>query len=141
MVQRPNSWLCCCKDEIVNRVLSGLAVLALVVFAGCADDGNTVSANVNFDDGTPVPHGEVRFSNESFETFGKIEDGKVDIGGIDGGMPPGTYKVAVLSEIDPSEHAGGKNSAVAEKFRRPDTSGITVEVTGDKDIDIVVERP
>mmetsp|Transcript_120188 Transcript_120188/g.245671 ORF Transcript_120188/g.245671 Transcript_120188/m.245671 type:complete len:127 (-) Transcript_120188:174-554(-) len=124
------------------RVCSLLVVAILIAAGGCTGSaGNDVFATVNYDDGTPVPQGTVRFISDNYETFGKIENGKVDIGQMDDGVPDGTYKVAVQATSDGDDKSSYGTPLVAQKFSNPNTSGIVVEVKGDKSIDIVVGKP
>ncbi|MFI4877023.1 MAG: hypothetical protein ACIALR_16845 [Blastopirellula sp. JB062] len=126
----------------IDLALFCAVALAAPMFAGCwSGYENTVTATVTFDDGAPVPSGTVSFTTDNFETFGKIDDGLVNIGNMDGGVPDGTYKIAVRSFKQKSETDLTLVPIVAAKFEDPETSGIVVEVKGNKDIEIVVSRP
>ncbi|PQO32626.1 hypothetical protein DTL21_20710 [Bremerella cremea] len=124
------------------RALGLLAVFALIPMVGCGGQtGNEVIATVNYEDGSPVPQGTVRFVSDSYETFGNIVDGKVNIGDMDGGVPNGTYKVAVQATEQGGESGGTYGTPiVAKKFGNPNTSGIEIKVEENKDIEIVVGK-
>ncbi|PQO44772.1 hypothetical protein C5Y93_16870 [Blastopirellula marina] len=94
---------------------------------------------MKFEDGSPVPYGMVRFVNDSYETFGNINDGVVEIGDADGGVPPGVYKIAVQATIDEGEKRG--ESIIKTKYASVNTSGLEITVEENKSIDIVVEKP
>ncbi|WP_131282731.1 hypothetical protein [Blastopirellula marina] len=118
-------------------------LLATIVLVGCSGySENRVIATVKFEDGTPLTSGQVRIVGDEFETFGYIqEDGTVDLGMIDGGVPDGVYQASIDAyAADPSGGVGRK-SLVAKKFQSYETSGIQIEVSGDKEIEIVVEKP
>ncbi|UUO09104.1 hypothetical protein M4951_12505 [Blastopirellula sp. J2-11] len=118
------------------------AVFVLPLVVGCwSNYENTVTATVTYEDGAPVPTGTVSFTKNNFETFGKIENGRVNIGNMDGGVPDGTYKIAVRAFVQKSETDFTLESIVARKFEDPETSGIVIEVQGNKSIEIVVARP
>ncbi|MFN3151604.1 hypothetical protein [Bremerella sp.] len=124
------------------RACSLLAVAILIAAGGCTGSaGNDVFATVKYEDGSPVPQGEVRFINDTFETLGKIDNGKVDIGAMDDGVPNGTYKVAVNANGEADDKYPYGKPLVAKKFNNPNTSGIVIEVKGDENIDIVVGKP
>ncbi len=127
----------------MHRALGMLTVLALLSFVGCGggNGGNKVIATVSYEDGSPVPEGTVRFVSDSYETFGNIEDGKVDIGSIDGGVPTGTYKVAVQATEQGGAEGGTYGTPLVDKkYGNPNTSGIEIKVEENKDIEIVVGK-
>lgn len=122
---------------------SGMTILLLAIagITGCfGSPGNEVIATVKYTDGTPLTTGQVRIVGDEIETFGYIQpDGTVDLGAMDGGVPDGTYQAAI-DAYEPGKSGLGK-SLVAEKFQSYRTSGVTIEVSGDKEIEIIVERP
>lgn len=116
-----------------------MLVLALMI-AGCGgeDDGRRpVSGTVTLD-GSPLPSGTVGLLDAEGNPggVGMINDGEFSItqsSNISGTMP-GTYQVSVESwEQEPGEvladgsMAEGK-LATPEKYRNPQTSGLTIEV-------------
>ncbi|EAQ76877.1 hypothetical protein [Blastopirellula marina] len=126
----------------INLAMFGAAVVLLPLVVGCwSNYENTVTATVTYEDGAPVPTGTVSFTTNNFETFGKIENGRVNIGNMDGGVPDGTYKIAVRAFVQKSDTDFTLESIVARKFEDPETSEIVIEVQGNKNIEIVVARP
>ncbi|RCS52946.1 hypothetical protein DTL42_09010 [Bremerella cremea] len=124
------------------RALGLVAVIALLPIFGCGGNGgNKVIATVSYEDGSPVPLGQVRFVSDDYETFGKIENGKVDIGSMDGGVPNGTYKVAVQATEQGGAEGGTYGKPLVDaKYGNPNTSGIEIKVEENKDIEIVVGK-
>ncbi len=141
------------------------------LLCGCGDSGTAtiyqVSGKVIYSDGSPVTSGMVIFSSGKVEALADIKkDGtftlKSAVGGksVDG-APAGNYRVHIVNgggedlNIDSKEKTvekEGENTTpdsdaappeiVAEKFRSPDTSEISVEVSADnKSVTIKVEKP
>ncbi|MFI4874698.1 MAG: hypothetical protein ACIALR_05150 [Blastopirellula sp. JB062] len=126
------------------KSLSGISLFCLIaLLAGCSGNGGSeVIATVKFQDGTPLTTGQVRIISDEFETFGYVqEDGTVDLGRIDGGVPDGVYQASIDAYAASGKSGGFGKSLVAAKYRSYETSGITIEVSGDREIEIVIDRP
>jgi flagellar hook assembly protein FlgD len=98
------------------------------------------SGTVKYDSGDPVPNGTVVFKTDQHQYTGEIAaDGTFQLGGlkVGDGLPPGTYKVAVLG-FDTNDKL-----LVAEKFSDADKSGLNFEVKkGEKNhFEVVVAKP
>ena len=113
-------------------------VSLLLAFSGCGPSNQVPGGGtVKYASGDPVVGGTVVFKTDQNQYSGEIgEDGTFQLGGISAGdgLPPGTYKVAVLG-FDTSD-----KPLVAPKFTDAAKSGLSFEVKkGDKNMfDIVV---
>jgi hypothetical protein len=138
------SWL----NPSSGRVVVTLCLLALT--SGCGSGRSTVTGRVTYGDGSPVEGGtvigEANVEGETVTVQGRIaKNGSFSLGGAvpgDGALP-GTYRVVVMPRaLGEGERARGKVPAVAGRFTRFETSGITCEVkTGKTRLDITVTRP
>jgi len=124
-------------------------LFACFFVSGCGSAHEPLSGKVTFEDGSPLPKGEVIFVTDSFQAVGTIqEDGTYTVGslGMADGLPPGTYRVYISEAV---EHLGGDIDAptddrplVAAKYTAADTSGLTCEVPAeDNRFDITVTPP
>jgi hypothetical protein len=109
-----------------------------------------VGGRVTYEDGTPVESGtvigEATVDGKVVGVQGGIgQDGSFTWGTEkprDGALP-GTYKVLVMPRaLGDAEMAEGKRPAVAGKYTKFETSGITFEVRPEKNVlNITVSRP
>ena len=136
-----------------------LLITTITIFVGCSNNV-PLRGKVTFsDDGMPLPSGLVRFENETIISKGMIgSDGTYVLGTMSekDGIPKGTYRVAVISEVeDPSgkefQMGTGRDgkpiilkrtvSLIAAKYNTSQTSGITCTVDGSsKKFDFSVDR-
>jgi hypothetical protein len=137
------------RRHVVRQVALLLAASGLLI-AGCGKNelGTVaVSGTVTFD-GKPLDNGTVRFvpvDQKGRMALGKIlEDGKFVLAtaGSDG-VIPGEYKISIQSQKMTAEvpakdrelGIGGKESAIPDKFTKPETSGLTEKISGARTID------
>ena len=126
---------------------------------GCGDP--KVTGQVTFPDGTPLTKGQVMFQKDGFVASGDIsKDGYYSAGKLkDGdGLPPGQYQVYITGASTfgaetnaqqqvadsgriPSFKTPKPMDLIASKYMGPNTSGLTVEVSGNTKFDIKVEPP
>jgi len=127
---------------------------------GCGDI--SVSGKVTLTDGSPVTKGKVYFENGSFSATGDIQkDGSYQMGTTKkgNGIPPGTYKVAIMGAFvntfnndDNKPNKAGVGGLVThkpvlfqemvhKKYTSVSTSGLTVDVQKSMKHDIVLEPP
>lgn len=131
--------------------LPALFPLALAALAaGCGSGRSQVAGRVTYEDGTPVEAGtvlgEATVNGKPVGVQGNIEpDGSFRWGTerAGDGAVPGSYRVAVMPvPLGDSEKAEGKVPAVAGKYTKYQTSGITFEVKpGRNELNITVTRP
>jgi len=100
---------------------------------------------VTFQDGAPVPRGQVTFISNTFSAGGTIAaDGSYS---VTVKVPAGTYGVTVVASGDsPSSLVHVENvkpikPLVDKKFNSPDTSGLVCEVKGKTTFPITVTPP
>lgn len=126
-------------------------LFTLIFVVGCGREPQ-VTGKVTFPDGAPLTVGEVQFLAETHSAFGKIQaDGTYRLGSMkkDDGVPPGTYSVIVVKAAQsfPTPPGGGIDDTpppvflIDKKFNKPETSGLTCEVSGDRQFDITVTAP
>jgi len=142
-----------------NKKIWGWVVIAVIICAAGCSDKVKVSGKVTFPDGSPLTVGKVTFETESFTASGALkEDGTYTLGTLseNDGIPLGSYKVYVAGAMV----QGGNRSfsiatpdgsttremsmfvpAVAPRFTKAETSGITCEVTKSRTFDFEVEPP
>ena len=127
-----------------------LVPLLALLATGCASGRYPVSGRVTYEDGTPVREGtvigETTVDGKAVGVQGNIESDGSFTWGSDrpgDGAPPGTYKVLVVPRaLGDSELAEGKRPAVAGKYTKFETSGLTVEVKPEKNVfNITVSPP
>lgn len=134
-------------ENIMRYFTIGLLVLVLGLFTGCGSK-ISVKGKVTFPDKSPVTTGFVQFQTPTFTATGTIKpdgsyvigDGKREFGGI----PAGNYRVTVqavgLSQVAESmEDVKPAQSLIDLKYNSPDKSGLTCDVKGSMEHDIVVE--
>ena len=142
----------------MNRSILNLVIVAVTCCAvGCSENVK-VSGKVTFPDGSPLTVGKVTFETPTFSVSGMLKsDGTYALGTLSegDGIPPGQYKVFVAGAMQqtgganagvPRAGAGGQAMpmflpAVAPKYTKADTSGITCEVKGSMTFDFTVEPP
>lgn len=135
----------------MKRIAFFFPVLIVVFFLGCGREPQ-VTGKVTFPDGTPLTIGEVQFLAETHSASGKIQpDGTYRLGSMkeEGGVPAGTYSVVVVkaAKTFPTPPGGGIDDTpppeflIDKKFNKPETSGLTCEVGGDRQFDITVTAP
>jgi len=143
----------------MNQRILGLVLIAAIFCAiGCSKNVK-VSGKVTFPDGSPLTVGKVTFETATYSASGQLkEDGTYTIGSLsdNDGLPPGLYKVFIAGAM---KQDGTKNMnvqtpgattsmampmftlAVATKFTKADTSGITCDVKRSMTFDFEVEPP
>ena len=125
----------------MKRYSCALCLVLLSILSGCGPSNQVPGGGtVKYDSGEPVPGGTVVFKTDQHQFTGEISsDGTFKLGGIKAGdgLPPGTYKVAVLG-LDANDQP-----FVAAKFAEADKSGLSFEVKkGDKNqFEIQVSKP
>lgn len=148
----------------MNKKIWGCVLIAVIVCtAGCSNKVK-VSGKVTFPDGSPLTVGKVAFETETFVATGIIkENGTYTLGtDSDGdGVPRGSYKVYIAGAMQQTgtqnmnvvtPNASGSQErgtmampmfvqAVAPKYTKADTSGITCDVKTSMTFDIKVEPP
>jgi hypothetical protein len=126
-----------------------VAAIAIVPVSGCGDR-YSVTGRVLYEDGTPVEAGTVIaegvVDGKPVGLQGNIgPDGRFALGGTrrGDGAVPGTYRVMVVPPaLGDSEMAQGKRPAVAGKYGRYETSGLTLEVKAQSnELTLRVTRP
>ena len=148
----------------MNKKIWGLVVIAAVICAAGCSNKVKVSGKVTFPDGSPLTVGKVAFETESFVATGTLKEDGTYVLGTDSerdGIPPGVYKVYVAGamqqigtqdmNIPTASASGGQERttmampmfvpAVAPKYTKADTSGITCEVKKSRTFDFEVEPP
>jgi len=136
------------------RLLSLLAVVALVAVAGCSGRAQ-VTGKVAFSDGTPLDCGVVNFANDTTICKGEInKKGEYTMRTFKpgDGVPKGSYKVYITETLKFGESAGTMMTGDVEtqllgtttnildpKYSNPDESGLTITVQGSQKYDITLE--
>ena len=146
-----------------KKVFCAATILFVLGGIGCSDKVR-VTGKVTFPDGTPLTVGKVVFETGNFAATGDIQpDGSYTLGSLkaNDGIPPGTYSVSVAGASVPGETrevstsvasaAGGVTTssvpmsmyvpAIATKYSRGETSGITCEVKKSMTFDFEVQPP
>jgi len=141
----------------MNKNIWSLVIIAVICAVGCSKNVK-VSGKVTYPDGSPVTVGRVTFETPTFSVSGALkEDGTYTLGTLSegDGITPGQYKVFIAGAmhrveganmIVPSGAAEGQAMpmfvpAVAPKFTKADTSGITCEVKGSMTFNFEVAPP
>jgi hypothetical protein len=116
-----------------------LCLASVSLFSGCSDKVR-VHGKVTYTDGENVGSGTVTFSSDT-KSYKGLVDSKTSeyvlgAGGNGKGITKGTYSVTLTS----------LNSEIGViyiplKYSKKETSGLTCEVNGATQFDIVVERP
>lgn len=148
-----------CRQSVVMGILRvgvlNLAAVSLTALIGCGRGGEVatypVTGVVRYSDGSPLPGGTITLhsAESKYPTRGVIDDdGSFVIGTftVDDGAPAGSYQVSIIPDLPPGFDPDGNKPlprSLAQKYYRPDTSGITLEVSGSDSTprEIVVERP
>ncbi|MDR1959130.1 MAG: carboxypeptidase-like regulatory domain-containing protein [Planctomycetaceae bacterium] len=113
-----------------------LLFTALIMISGCGDNIHQ-SGKVVFEDGSPVPCGDVCFINDTYQASGTIlPDGTFTMGSTqaENGLKPGTYKVVISGSQkvvgeDPREKGAPLiEYLVEDKYTDPDRTPLNVEV-------------
>ena len=120
-------------------LLAIFSLCVLLLLSGCGGGNVKAGGSVAFSDGTALTHGTVIFTDGQHQYTGEIQpDGSFRLGGLKAGdgLPPGTYRVAVIA------YEGEGESIVGEKFGSPESSDISFEVVKGKSepFKITVER-
>ncbi|QEL17947.1 carboxypeptidase-like regulatory domain-containing protein [Limnoglobus roseus] len=128
----------------MSRVVRSLCVPALVLtlLAGCGSGYYPVTGKVTYPDGSPLPAGtvigEATINGQPVSVQGNIEaDGNFRLGTDKpgGGVPPGSYKFAVMPIPIPDGKAGeGMKPAVDGKYTRYKSSGIALDVKSEQNV-------
>jgi len=141
------------------RIKSQLHVITLLLISllvGCGPNVS-VTGKVTFPDGTPLTSGEVVFQTDTMMSRGDIqEDGTYFMTtGENRGVPRGSYRVSIegfggprMMMVAPADGMRGPQmrpvftpSPIDSKFFRPETSGLTVDVSGRTVYNIEVTPP
>jgi hypothetical protein len=127
------------------RIISLLCTFVLACCVGCGQSGFTVSGNVAFPDGSPVPRGQVTIHSNTFTAGGPITaNGSYT---INAPVPAGTYQVTVVASGDqPASTLDIVDvrpvpPLVDTKYGSTETSGLTIEVPGNRSFDLTVTAP
>jgi hypothetical protein len=125
-------------------------VLFVLAVSGCNSGRYSVTGKITYEDGSPVEAGtviaEASVDGKIVAVQANIErDGSFRLGADkpgDGALP-GNYRVLIMPvALGDSELAAGKRPAVAGKYTKFETSGITLEVKpGPNILNIKVARP
>ena len=149
--------------DMNKRMMGLVVVLVILCSAGCSKNAR-VSGKVTFPDGSPLTVGIVTFETETYVATGPLkEDGTYTIGSLSDrdGLPRGSYKVYIAGAMQPAgtqnmnvptaSATGGQGMmtmampmfvpAVAPKYTKADSSGITCEVKKSMTFDFRVEPP
>jgi hypothetical protein len=144
--------------------IRGLVMVAVIVCAAGCSEKVKVTGKVTFPDGSPLTVGKVTFETATFAATGILkEDGTYVLGSVSerDGIPPGLYRVYVAGAIrqvgiqqmnvQTASVSGGQEiisramptfaPAVAPKFTKAGTSGITCDVKKSLTFDFTVEPP
>ncbi|MDR1923252.1 MAG: hypothetical protein LBQ66_02665 [Planctomycetaceae bacterium] len=126
-----------------------LLLAMLLILSGCSGNVHQ-SGKVVFDDGSPVPCGDVCFLSETYQASGTIQpDGTFVIGSTQtkNGLKPGTYKVVIAgAQIVVGEDPREKGAPLIEylvddKYTDPEQTPFTVEVKGrNSNLEFKVEK-
>ncbi len=136
--------------EVRAAVLLLLFLLLGVCLLGCGGPKKVlgrVAGTVTFE-GQPVTDGLIVFANREKGVFILAElgpDGSYKAETADGfGLPPGTYQVSITPPVSdapvgemPKMPEPGAYDNIPEKYRRPETSGLTLEVKETKEAEDV----
>lgn len=135
----------------IRHLLRALAPLFLLILVtGCGSGRYPVTGRVIYEDGTPVEEGtvigEATVDGKLVGVQGNIEPDGTFVWGTEragDGALPGNYRVIVMPRaLGDQEMADGKLPAVASKYTRYETSGITFEVKpGKNELNIKVTKP
>jgi hypothetical protein len=125
-------------------------ILFLMLTAICVGCSNNVKVSgiVTFTDGEPVEVGTICFLRGGLQSRGELGAGgryTVATLGADDGLPAGTYQVFFVGvENQYVNPKGGElvyELLIDEKYIKPDTSGITVEINSKNRVfDFELER-
>ncbi|WP_237228003.1 carboxypeptidase-like regulatory domain-containing protein [Rubinisphaera sp. JC750] len=136
------------------KYCSAILAVTLLCVAGCggsSEPQGTLSGKVTYN-GEPVSEGVVIFSSSgaSFGAQADIEeDGSYTLSTYEGGVPPGTYEVAVLpptitlpdTEDSPGGEALKEVDNIPQKYRSTQSSELTVTINeGSNTFDIAMEE-
>jgi hypothetical protein len=132
------------KTKIV--LLFGVLFFMVVMSIGCGNP--RVHGRVVYsDDKTPVERGVVNFVTDNYIARGPIDkNGYYNVGSTKAGngLPKGDYRIYITSTVKilPPENGGGPTyvTVIQLKYEKPDTSGLTLNVTGSQKFDIEVDR-
>ena len=135
----------------MTRLLFGISgILLLLATIGCGNNMH-VSGKVRFEDGSPLKTGIVVFSSQKYVAKGPIQpDGSYTIGSLksNDGLPPGEYKVYIVSAVEPDPNfvpasgvdAAGTRSAINMEFTSSETTPLSCLIEKRTVYDITV-RP
>ncbi|MDR1924861.1 MAG: carboxypeptidase-like regulatory domain-containing protein [Planctomycetaceae bacterium] len=113
----------------------------VLLSAGCGNNFVPFSGKVTDSNGQPYTKGYVVFTNDKTSARGKLQaDGTYKLDSLkDGdGLAPGKYQV-FLAGFKIYLDDGTVISDIDEKYERPDTSGLSCEVTSGGHYDFTVE--
>lgn len=142
------------------RLLPIVAVVGLMLLAGCGESTYSVSGQVRTADGESLSGGQIEFQHvdRQLSAVGYLdEEGRFMLGtdAVDDGVFAGLYRVAIKPPALPMLPPGEANRRIVEaaardrqqwldrvptRYHSPATSGIEVEIEDSRELDIVVER-
>ncbi|MDR1958735.1 MAG: carboxypeptidase-like regulatory domain-containing protein [Planctomycetaceae bacterium] len=124
-----------------------LLLLSGILFGtGCGNGNIPLGGTVTYEDGTPLPYGNVIFATDTFQASGNIDStGKYTMGSVtvNDGLPEGTYKVYITgaSEEISGKNGSGTRSLIDPKYDNYSSTPLTCEVpVPGKTFDITVPK-
>ena len=129
-------------------VVALLGMAAMLFLSGCSGQ-NTVTGQVKFADGAPLPEGmvicEKTDGGQIVQARGQLaKDGTFRLGTStpgDGALP-GSYRVLVVPRGLTQDEMRAQGPIIDPKYSKYETSGITLEVkAGSNRLDIIVTKP
>ena len=139
------------------KYITTIAILLAACLCGCSENV-PLSGRITFEDnGEPLTMGTIAFIKGAEQSRSEIDsDGRYNLGFMKkgDGLPKGEYQIyiqavrvetakgPVNSDGDAEEIILGATPLIADKYKNPETSGLTFTADGKtKTFDIQVERP
>lgn len=130
------------------QVKNFIPLLIVIPFlVGCGGQPGLRGKVVFSDDKSPLTQGIVTFTSDKGIARGELDkNGNYVVGSLKAkdGLPPGTYKVYLeateVYKANPNGGIVGIEFPIDQKYSKPDTSGITVEVKKSMTFDFEVDR-
>lgn len=139
--------------QIAKDLLSLVCLFVFFPFVGCGHVA--INGEIVFEDGTPLPVGQVRLVGANGIARAKLnENGTFSITSVSGkkGVPAGVYKVAIEAAALPGEPLSANEDSFSGsftapkqlidlKYADPDTSEIVLDTSDRRTYKIVVSKP